>query len=63
MRLCNRGIRGQALVPVLFVVFILTAMAVTVAAISKREMRASGTYLHDVQQFYTARGAVNFVAA
>src|SRR5438270_464808 len=54
---------GQALVPVLFIVMILTAFAVSLATVAKREARSSGVYIHETQQYYAARGAVNLVAA
>lgn len=54
---------GQALVPVLFVVMILTALAVTLAAGTKREIRAAGNHLHDAQRYLIAKGAVNYAAA
>jgi type II secretory pathway component PulK len=54
---------GQALVPVLFVVLILTAFAVTVSTTARRETRAAGNFLRETQQLYIARGAINFAAA
>jgi type II secretory pathway component PulK len=54
---------GQALVPVLFVVMILTALAVTLSATAKRETKAAGNHLRDAQQYLIAKGAVTYVAA
>jgi general secretion pathway protein K len=54
---------GQALVPVLFVVMILTALAVTLSATAKRETKAAGNHLRDAQQYLIAKGAVNYIAA
>jgi type II secretory pathway component PulK len=50
-------------VPVLFVVFILTAFAVTVTTASRRETRSSGAFLKDTQAYFIAKGAVNYAAA
>ncbi|MCC6728871.1 MAG: general secretion pathway protein GspK [Chthonomonadales bacterium] len=55
--------RGQALVPVLFVVLILTAFAVTLSARARRETREAHRYLGDIQAYYIARGAVMYAAA
>ncbi len=55
--------RGQALVPVLFVVFILTAFAVTVTNVSRRETRSSGAFLREAQATFIAKGAINYATA
>src|SRR5438132_6787634 len=55
--------RAQALVPVLVLVFILTAFAVTVTTVSRRETRSAGAFLHETQAYYIARGAVIYAAA
>ncbi len=52
--------QGQALVPVLFVVFILTAFAVTVSTSARREVRAASNYLKETQQQQIAMGAVTY---
>jgi len=54
---------GQALVPVLFVLMILTALAVTMAASTKREIKAASNNLVDAQQYLIAKGAMNYAAA
>ena len=59
----RRTCRGQALVPVLFVVFILTAFAVTVTTSSRRETRSSGAFLRETQANFIARGAIRYAAA
>ena len=51
---------GQALVPVLFVVFILTAFAVTIAATARQETRAASNHLRERQQQYIALGAIRY---
>lgn len=63
LRRARRKRAGQALVPVLFVVIILTAFAVTLATVAKREARSSSTFMAETQQYLAARGAVNLVAA
>lgn len=55
--------RAQALVPVLFVVLVLTALAVTLTGTARREARAADNYLREVQEYYIARGAVLYAAA
>jgi len=62
MRGRNRR-RGQALVPVLFIVVILTAFAVTVSGTARREVRAAGNYLKEAQAHFIARGAVEYALA
>ncbi len=59
----KRPVRGQALVPVLFVVLILTALAITVTTTGRQEARAAGNALGETQQYFAARGAVLFAAA
>lgn len=59
-RLKNAHESGQALVPILFVVLILTAFAVTVATVARREIRASGGYLRESQAQVIARGAITY---
>jgi len=54
---------GQALVPVLFIVLILTAFAVTVSTTARRETRSAANYLRETQQHYIARGAINYALA
>jgi type II secretory pathway component PulK len=55
--------RGQALVPVLFVVLILTALAVAISSTARRETRAAANYSRQMQEYYIAKGAVNYAAA
>lgn len=55
--------RGQALVPVLFIVLIMTAFAVTVSTTARRETRSASNYLRETQQYYIARGAINYALA
>lgn len=50
--------RGQALVPVIFVTLILTALAIAFATSSAREVRAASNAAADTQSFYAARGAL-----
>jgi len=54
---------AQALVPVVFVVVIVTAFAVTMAALARREVRASSADVRRTRMYYIARGAVQYVAA
>ena len=55
--------RGQALIPVLFVVLILTALAVTMTTTAHREVRAAANQINDTQQYLIARGAIQYAAA
>lgn len=55
--------RGQALVPVVFVMMIVTAFAVTLAGIARREIRAAGADLRRAKMYYIARGAVQYAAS
>jgi DNA uptake protein ComE-like DNA-binding protein len=57
------GERAQALVPVLFVVAILTAFAVALTVTAHREVKAAGNYLQAAQEFEIARGAIEYAAA
>ncbi len=52
--------RGQALVPVVFVVLILTALAVSLATSARREVHAASNFTAQMQRFYAARGALNY---
>ncbi len=63
IRLGRRSRRGQALVPVLFVVLILTAVAATITSAARQEARAAGNYLRQTQQYFAAHGAIVFAAA
>ncbi len=55
--------RGQALVPVIFVTLILTAVAVAVTTGTLSELRSAQNFHRETSQFYAARGAVNLAAA
>lgn len=57
-----RSHRGQALVPVIFIVIILTVLAVAFATTASREVRATGNYTNQMQRFYAAKGALNYAA-
>ncbi|MCS6776305.1 MAG: type II secretion system protein GspK [Chloroherpetonaceae bacterium] len=63
---CNSGTtyrstrNGQALVPVIFVMVILTVLAVAFATSSRRDVRAAANYAAQVQRFYAARGALQY---
>jgi type II secretory pathway component PulK len=61
--LTPRTLRAQALVPVLFVVLILTALAVTLTGTAKREARSADSYLREVQEYFIAQGAIRYAAA
>lgn len=54
---------GQAVIPVLFVVLILTAFAVTVNLVARSAAHKAAERLHDTQEMITARAAVNYAAA
>ncbi len=53
---------GQAFVPVLMVVLILTAFAVAMTTASRTEVHAALNQLHDAEAFTIAHGAVIFTA-
>ena len=53
--------RGQALVPVILVVFILTTLAIAFTASSKREIKATSNFNAATVQYNAARGAANLV--
>ncbi len=55
--------RGQALVPVILVVFILTTLAIAFTASSNRELKATSNFNADTVQVNAARGAANMVMA
>lgn len=52
--------RGQALVPVIFVVMILTALVVTFAMSARREVRAAANFTTQTDRFFAAKGALNY---
>ncbi|MGC8666732.1 MAG: helix-hairpin-helix domain-containing protein [Chthonomonadales bacterium] len=53
---------GQAFVPVLMVVLILTALAVALTAAARTEVQAALNQAHDTEAFFIAHGAVVFTA-
>src|SRR5262245_14055730 len=57
------GNRGQALVPIVFIMIILTVLAVGLATTAARELRAAGNFTAQTQRFYAARGALNYTMA
>ncbi len=52
--------RGQALVPVIFVMLILTVIAVGFAVSAQREVRSSANFVAETQRFRAAQGALNY---
>ena len=58
-----RSRSGQALVPVIFVLLILTVAAVAFAASARRAVKAAASFGAQTQSFYAARGAVNLAMA
>lgn len=56
-------VRGQALVPVMFIVLIMTALAVAMTASSRQLVRQSTGFLYETRQYWVARGAVEYAAA
>jgi DNA uptake protein ComE-like DNA-binding protein len=55
--------RAQAMIPVLFVMLILTALAVILSGMARREMHAGTGYSRDVQMQAAARGAILLAAS
>ncbi len=58
----ERRASGQALVPVLFVVVILTALAVTLSSSARRDVRAAANFVQNEQVARIARGAILYAA-
>ncbi len=54
---------GQALIPVLFAMLALTALAVTISMAVHRSIRASANYSINNQRFFAAQGAMNYAMA
>lgn len=52
--------RGQALVPVIFVMLIMTVIAVGFAVSAQREVRSSANFVAETQRFRAAQGALNY---
>ena len=55
--------RGQALVPVIFIMLILTAMVVAFEMSASRELRSGANFSAQTQRYYAARGAVAYAAS
>src|SRR5437667_721110 len=58
----RRRHRGQALVPIVFIMVILTVLAVAFATSASRELRAASNFTAQTQRFYSAKGALNYAA-
>ena len=56
----KRSNRGQALVPVILVVIILTTLAISFTATANREVKAASNFDLDTVRSNAARGAVNY---
>ena len=54
---------GQALVPVIFVMLILTVVAVSSGISASRSAHAAGNYVNQLQSSYAARGAMNYATS
>ncbi len=54
---------GQALVPVLFIMIVLTLLAVTIGVQTHNSALAAENYRTQTQRFYAARGALNYAMA
>ncbi len=52
--------RGQALVPVIFVMLILTTLAITFATSAHREIKASSNFNTQTQRYFVEFGAINY---
>ena len=55
--------RGQALVPVIFIMLILTTLVVAFEISASRELRSGANFAAQTQRFYAARGAVSYAAS
>ncbi len=60
--MCLRHHPGQALVPVIFIMLILTTVAISFATSAKRELRAASNFSKKTEQFYAAKGALTYAA-
>ncbi len=56
----RRRVRGQALVPVIFIMLILTVVAVSSGISASRSAHSAGNYVNQLQSSYAARGAMNY---
>ena len=59
----NSRRRGQALVPVIFIMLILTTLIVGFSISASREVRAGKNFSNQTARFYAARGAVYYAAS
>ncbi len=59
----KRARRGQALVPVIFIMLILTTLVVAFELSASRELRSGANFSAQTQRFYVARGAVAYAAS
>ncbi len=55
--------QGQALVPVLLVMLILTILGVSFAVSAQRELRSGTNFAAETQRYYAARGAALYAAS
>lgn len=56
----RRAAHGQALVPVIFVMLILTTLAITFATSAHREIKASANFNVQTQRYFVEQGAVTY---
>lgn len=54
---------GQALVPVIFIMLILTTLVVAFETSASRELRSGANFASQAQRFYAARGALLYAAS
>src|SRR5437868_2980207 len=59
----RRRTRGQALVPVIFIMLILTTLVVAFELSASRELRSGANFSAQTQRYYAARGAVAYAAS
>src|SRR5437660_617788 len=50
--------RGQALVPVIFIMLILTTLVIAFEISASRELRSGANFSTQTQRYYAARGAI-----
>src|SRR5205809_1023477 len=55
--------KGQALIPVIFIMLILTTVVVAFEISASRELRSGANFSTQTQRFYAARGAIEYAAS
>src|ERR1051326_3809281 len=59
----HRARRGQALVPVVFIMLILTTLVIAFELSASRELRSGANFASQTQRYYAAKGAIEYAAS